>query len=423
MTSCLPSSLQTPGSGRSADVLIVGTGHAGAQAAIALRQQGYAGSVLMVGRDAEPPYERPPLSKDYLAGEKPFQRLYIRPPEFWSENSIELLLGTEVAAVDSTSKIATLRDGGTIRFEHLIWAAGGEPRQLACPGGGLKGVHCVRDKSDVDRIRTAVEQGAARIAVIGAGYVGLEAAATLAKIGCRVTVIEQLNRVLARVAGEDISTFYQEIHRSHGIDIRLGALVESIDGTAGSATGVRLASGDVVACDLVIVGIGISPSIAPLAAAGARTYNGIEVDALCRTSLPGIYAIGDCACYPGPAGNSAMTRLESVQNANDMAITAAKAICGDSQPYAPIPWFWSNQFDLRLQTIGLSAGHDHTVLRGSPADRTFSVVYLKHGRVIALDCVNATRDYVDGRKLVESGAKPSAIKLADSGVRLRDLVN
>jgi 3-phenylpropionate/trans-cinnamate dioxygenase ferredoxin reductase subunit len=397
------------------NIVIVGTGHGGAQAAIALRQHGFTGSILMIGRDSEPPYERPPLSKDYLAGEKPFERILIRPREFWAERDVRLMLETNVSKLDPAAKELTVSGGKTISYDAMIWAAGGDARRLSCPGAQLAGVHAVRDKADTDRLCADLAAGARRAVVIGGGYIGLEAAAVLRKLGCDVVLVEMLDRVLARVAGEDLSRFYEAEHRTHGVAILLKAEVEAIEGGE-RVTGVRLTSGETIECDLVVVGIGIVPSIGPLIAAGAAGANGVEVDPFCRTSLPDIYAIGDCAAHANPYANGAVIRLESVQNANDMANTAARAICGDPQPYEAVPWFWSNQYDLRLQTVGLSLGHDTTVLRGDPAERSFSVIYLRNGQVIALDCVNRTKDYVQGRKLIEARATiaPEALLAAEA---------
>ena len=385
------------------DIVIVGTGHGGAQAAIALRQQGFEGSILMIGRDSEPPYERPPLSKDYLAGEKAFERLLIRPREFWAERQVELMLDTNVAKVDPAAKELTVSGGATVSYGTLIWAAGGDARRLSCPGAQFAGVHAVRDKADTDRLRAELAAGARRAVVIGGGYIGLEAAAVLRKLCCDVVVVEMLDRVLARVAGEDLSRFYEAEHEAHGVTVLLQAEVEAIEGEE-RVTGVRLTSGETIVADIVIVGIGIVPSVGPLIAAGAAGANGVDVDQFCRTSLPDVYAIGDCAAHANAYAGGAVVRLESVQNANDMANAAARAICGDPQPYEAVPWFWSNQYDLRLQTVGLSMGHDTTVLRGEPAERSFSVVYLRGGQVVALDCVNKTKDYAQGRKLVEARA-------------------
>lgn len=404
-----------------ADVVIVGAGHGGAQAAIALRQNGFAGTVLMIGREPELPYERPPLSKEYLAREKTFERITIRPEAFWAEKHITMLLGTEVTALDAAAHEATLGDGRKVRYGHLIWATGGDPRRLSCAGHDLAGVHAVRTRADVDQLMVELDAGAKRAVVIGGGYIGLEAAAVLTKLGCHVTLLEALPRVLARVAGEALSAFFEADHRAHGIDLRTSVQVDHIVGEGGKVSGVKLAEGTLLPADLVIVGIGIIPCVEPLRTAGAEGANGVMVDAECRTSLPDVYAIGDCAAHANAFADGAVIRLESVQNANDMGTTAAKSICGVGAPYHAVPWFWSNQYDLKLQTVGLSTGHDATVLRGDPATRSFSVIYLKAGKVIALDCVNMIKDYVQGRKLVEAGAVIAPEKLADAGTPLKEL--
>jgi 3-phenylpropionate/trans-cinnamate dioxygenase ferredoxin reductase subunit len=405
-----------------ADLVIVGTGHGGTQAAIALRQNGFAGSILMLGRDSAPPYERPPLSKEYLAGEKPFERMLVRPEAFWADREIQLQLGTAVTRLDPAARKLTLSRGGTLGYGTLIWSAGGDPRRLSCPGGDLGGIHAVRDKADADRIKAELEAGADDVVVVGGGYIGLEAAAVLRKRGCKVTLLESQDRVLSRVAGEDLSRFYEDEHRHHGVDLRLSAEVAAIEGDGDRVTGVTLASGETIDCDILVVGIGIVPAVGPLIAAGAAGANGVEVDEFCRTSLPDIYAIGDCAAHANRYAGGAVIRVESVQNAHDMAACAARAICGDPQPYGAVPWFWSNQYDLRLQTVGLSLGHDATVLRGDPKERSFSVVYLKEGRVIALDCVNRTKDYAQGRKLVEARAAIEPELLLDSETDLKAML-
>jgi 3-phenylpropionate/trans-cinnamate dioxygenase ferredoxin reductase subunit len=387
-----------------AEVVIVGTGHGAAQAAIALRQHGFAGSILMVGRDKVPPYERPPLTKDYLTGTKSFERLLIRPEPFWAERGIGLQLGTSVTRVNPAAKTLTISGGKTIGYHTLIWAAGGDPRRLSCPGGHLAGIHTVRDKADTDRLLAELDAGARRVVVIGGGYIGLEAAAVLRGRGCEVTLVEQRERLLSRVAGEDLSRFYEDEHRAHGVELRLSTGIERIAGDGDRVSGVTLDSGETLACEIVVVGIGIVPAIGPLIGAGAAGADGVEVDPYCRTSLPDIFAIGDCAAHANAYADGAVIRLESVQNAHDMANTAALAICGELRAYDALPWFWSNQYDLKLQTVGLSLGHDTTVLRGNPDERSFSVVYLRNERVIALDCVNRTRDYAQGRKLVEARA-------------------
>ncbi|WP_298335562.1 FAD-dependent oxidoreductase [uncultured Erythrobacter sp.] len=410
-------------SATSADVVIVGTGHGGAQAAIALRQQGHEGSILMIGREAHPPYERPPLSKEYLAGDKIWERIMIRPEKFWADKGIELRLGSGVTSIDWMRHSLTLSDGSEIGYRKLIWSAGADPRRLGIPGANLKGIYYVRDRRDADGMMAALEDGAKRAVVIGGGYIGLEAAAVLRKLKCDVTVVEMQDRLLARVAGTAISDFYAEEHKRQGVDIRLSHGVSEVLGQGGQVAGVLLDNDETLPCDMVIVGIGIVPAVAPLIAAGAAGSNGVDVDVFCRTTLDDIFAIGDCAAHANPFANSAVIRLESVQNANDMANTVAKAIMGDKQPYHALPWFWSNQYDLKLQTAGLNIGYDDTIVRGDPATRKFTVVYMKEGRPIAFDCVGTMKDYVQARKLLESGPeKIDPALLADADVPLKEMI-
>jgi 3-phenylpropionate/trans-cinnamate dioxygenase ferredoxin reductase subunit len=402
------------------DVLIVGAGHGGAQAAIALRQQGFEGSIGIVGAEPDPPYERPPLSKDYLAGEKAFERILIRPLAFWEERRIELRLGSAVVSVDPGEHEVTLASGERLGYEAMVWAAGGQPRRLRCEGADSARLHYVRSRADVDRILAELP-GVERVAVVGGGYIGLEAAAVLNKLGKQVTIIEATQRVLVRVAGEPISRFYEAEHRAHGVDVRTSAAVERIVARAAGAVGLHLAGGDEIEADMAIVGIGIDAAVGPLLAAGAEGSNGVHVDAYCRTSIADIYAVGDCAAHKNVFAAGARVRLESVLNASDQAVIAAKAIAGAPDVYSAVPWFWSNQYDLKLQTVGLSHGHDDLVVRGAPAGRSFSVVYLRGGCVAALDCVNAVKDYVQGRLLVLKRSHVPPDALADDSVPLKDL--
>ncbi len=405
---------------RAFDVVIVGAGHAGAQAAIALRQNKFEGSIALIGDEPELPYERPPLSKDYLAGEKTFDRILIRPRQFWAERAVEMLLATCVTSVDPLAHRVTTSAGATIGYRQLIWATGGAPRRLECDGAGLAGVHSVRTRADVDRMIAELD-GVEQAVVIGGGYIGLEATAALTKLGKKVVLLEALDRVLARVAGEPLSRFFEAEHRAHGVDLRLNQAVERIEGEA-RVTGVRLRDGKTIPAQMAVVGIGIVPAVEPLLAAGAEGGNGVAVDAHCRTSLPDIFAAGDCALHANRFADDLPIRLESVQNASDQATVAAKVIAGIPTVYDAVPWFWSNQYDLKLQTVGLSGGHDVAVVRGDPAARGFSVIYLREGRVIALDCVNATRDYVQGRALVTGRIAADRARLADTGLSLKELV-
>ncbi len=401
------------------DALIIGAGHAGAQAAIALRQQGFEGRLAIVGDEAHLPYERPPLSKEFLSREKDFERILIRPAEFWQDKQVEMLLGQRAEAVDAAAHSVALSDGRVLTYGTLVWAAGCAARRLTCEGSDLAGVHVMRVREDAEAVLAALP-GVQQVVIIGGGYIGLEAAAVMAKAGKSVTVLEAQDRVLARVAGEPLSRFYEAEHRAHGVDVRLGARMHGLVGHGGKVSGVAMEDGSVIPAQMVLVGIGVIPSTQPLIAAGAEGSNGVDVDALCRTSLPDVYALGDCAAHANDFAGGSRIRLESVQNAVDQAAVVARAIMGEDRPYRATPWFWSNQYDLRLQTVGLSQGHDQVILRGDPKARAFSVVYLKGGRLIALDCVNATKDYVQGRKLLEAGASPDPALIGDPAVPLND---
>jgi len=403
------------------DVLIVGAGHAGAQAAIALRQQKFEGSIGLMGNEKYPPYERPPLSKEYLAGEKEFDRILLRPESFWAERDIDLLTGCRVSKVDPVDQNVTLTNDGIVSYGKLIWATGGSPRMLDCPGNQARNIHAVRARADVDKIMAALPT-TDKVVVIGGGYIGLEAAAVLTKLGKSVTILEAMNRVLSRVAGESLSRFYEGFHRNKGVTIELEAAVESFTTNAdGMATGVTLSDGRTFDADMFIVGIGIIPETGPLVAAGAAAGNGVDVDRHCRTSLEHIYAIGDCAAHSNRYADGAHIRLESVQNANDQAKVAALDIVGQDCEYDAVPWFWSNQFDLKLQTVGISTGFDDYVVRGNMEEPKFSVIYYRDGKVIALDCVNATKDYVQGRKAVVEGLSLDREELANADIPLKEV--
>lgn len=398
------------------DLLIVGTGQAGAQTAMALRAEGFAGRLLMLGEEDGLPYERPPLSKEYLAGTRTATRLLLRPPAFWDERRIEIRPGTRIAEVRGRSAIA--EDGTRFSFDRLVWAAGGQARRLTCPGADLAGIHLLRTRADADRLLADLAGlGAeANLLVLGGGYVGLEVAATLRGHGRRVTIVEQQPRLLARVAAPPISDFYLEWHRAHGVTVLLDSTIVELRGQ-GRIEAALLDDGRHLAADLLVVGIGLVPSTAPLG------LDPLAVDGHCRTALPGIYAVGDCATHRNTYAGGAAIRLESVQNAVDMAKAAAAHIVhGDAAPpYRACPWFWSNQYDLRLQTVGYAPGHDETVVRGAPESGRWSLVYLKGGAVTAIDCINNPRDYVQGKALVERGARIDPALLADAAVAFRDM--
>ncbi|ORA26280.1 NAD(P)/FAD-dependent oxidoreductase [Mycobacterium aquaticum] len=404
------------------DVLIVGGGHGGTAAAMALRQYGFDGSVGIVNAESTLPYQRPPLSKSFLAGEVGLDRILIRPESFWAENRITLIQGTRVDAVQPAAKVAITDTGESIGYGQLIWAAGSSPRWLdPARDRKLSGVHVVRDVSDTQRLRTDVLNGS-RAVIVGGGYVGLEVAAVLRKLGKPVTVLEAADRVLARVSAEPISQFYEAQHREHGVEIQVGRQVADLEARNGHVNAVHLATGEELPCDVVVIGIGAMPTTAPLIAAGAAAGNGLLVDALCRTSLPGIFAIGDSVAAPNRYAGGATVRLESLQNAADQGVIVARHIAGQPQGDPPVPTFWSDQYDLKLKTVGLNTGYDEVVVRGTPASKSFSVVYLRDGRVTAIDAVNAMKDFAQGKALVRSGADIAPALLADPSRPISDLL-
>ncbi|MDE1180168.1 FAD-dependent oxidoreductase [Paraburkholderia sp.] len=404
------------------DVIIVGAGHAGTHCALALRKAKFEGSIAVVSEESDLPYQRPPLSKEYLAAERSFDEMRFHPQDAWQEREITLIRGQKVQSVDAGAHRIGLENGDSLSYGKLVWAAGGDARRLGCEGAALAGIHVVRKKTDVDAIKSELAD-AQRVVVVGGGYIGLETAAVLRKAGKHVTVVEALDRLLARVAGHALSAFMADEHRAQGVELVLGGVVESFVGENGRVNAVKLADGCEIAADLVIVGIGIAPSVAPLREAGAKGDNGVDVDALCRTSLADVYAIGDCARRANPFASGDAVRVESVQNAVEQAGIVACDITGAAIPATAVPWFWSVQYDLRIQMAGLSNGHDDVIVRGDTTSRSFSIAYLKGQRLIGLDCINATKDFVQGRMLVGGELIADRSGLADPAIALKDLVS
>ncbi|WP_298397655.1 FAD-dependent oxidoreductase [Sphingobium sp.] len=403
------------------DVLIVGGGHAGAQLAITLRQMGFAGSVAIVGAEHVPPYERPPLSKEYLSGAKSFERILIRPESFWGERNVAMILGERVMSVDPGKKRIVTASGRSMGYGSLVWAAGGSPRRLACAGSDASNIHVVRNLADVDAIAAALPQ-VTHVTIVGGGYIGLEAAAVMRKMDKAVTLLEVGPRLLGRVTGEALSAFVDEFHRAKGVDVRTATGLASFETQDGRVVAAVLDNGQRIATDMVIAGIGIVPEVGALQDAGASVANGVMVDACCRTSLPDIFAIGDCAASPNPWADGAHIRVESVQNANDQAKIVANLLMDVDKPVDAMPWFWSNQYDLKLQSVGLSMGHDLQLVRGDRATASFSILYLREGRLIAVDTVNRVKDYVQARALVAAGARLDASLAVDPDIALKDVV-
>jgi len=397
-------------------VVIVGTGHAGGNAAALLRQYGFDGRIVLIGAEPVPPYHRPPLSKAYLKGEADIGRLWLKPPAFYEESRIELKLGAAVRSLDRASRTLTLADGSQVQYDKLILATGSTPRVLTLPGHDLEGVAELRSLADADVLRERLRPGE-RLAVVGAGYIGLEAAAAARQLGHAVTVLEAAPRVLGRVTSETVSAFYAREHRAQGVDLRLDAKIEAFTGEEGKLSGVKLASGEIVPTKLALVGIGVVPDVTLAQDAGIACTNGVQVDGDARTSDPDVFAIGDCSNRPlSHYGRSA--RLESVHNAVEQAKLAAAAIAGKPRPACDAPWFWSDQYDLKLQTVGLLEGYDEAIVRGDPAARRFAVWYLKNRTLLAVDAVNSMPDFLCGKKLVGSGAKLDLDALRDPATDL-----
>lgn len=384
--------------------VIVGAGQAGVQTAVELRALGYTGPVTLLGAEHALPYHRPPLSKAYLTGEKSADSLLMRGPSFFSEQSIALHQGAEVVAIDCRTKSVTINDGQRFGYEHLVLATGAAARPLTCPGSDLDGVTVLRSRADTEALKLRLET-ASRLVVVGGGFIGLEVAASARKLGKQVTVLEMQDRLMARAVGPDVSGFFAQAHRNHGVDLRLGDGIAAIAAQAGAVSGVTTTSGAHLPCDLVLAGIGVSPRTHLAQAAGLAVANGIVVDPHQRTTDPHVFALGDCASFPNPRGGD-MIRLESVQNAVDQAKVVAAGIMGKEACYQAVPWFWSDQYDLKLQMVGLSQAHDHVEERGSRADSRFSVFYFRSGQLVAIDSINRPADHMRGRKLLSAGADP-----------------
>ena len=398
-------------------VAIIGAGQAAAQLIDSLRRRGHAGAITLVG-DEGFPYQRPPLSKKYLAGELGLDRLQLRQPSYFDEQRVELRLGRRATAIDRHAKQVQLVGGATLDYEHLIIATGSHPRRLKMPGADLAGVHYLRSSSDADHLRTEVHVGQ-RAVIIGGGYIGLEVAATLRQLGMEVTVLEMADRVMNRVVAEPVSRYYEREHASHGVKIELGVGVLALQGdTNGRVCAVETNRG-AIAANLVVVGIGVLPTDELAQNAGLACDNGIVVDEYCRTSDPAIFAIGDCSNHPS-AHYGRRVRLESVDNAFEQANTVATNITGTPTKHDRVPWFWSDQYHHKLLIVGLADGHDQAILRGDPANHSFSVCYLRDGEFIAIDTVNMAKDQMAARKLIASRMRPDPNKLADISIALKD---
>ncbi|MDH3273256.1 MAG: FAD-dependent oxidoreductase [Gammaproteobacteria bacterium] len=399
-------------------IAIVGAGHAAGQAIATLIQKKFDGRIVLIGDEPYLPYQRPPLSKKYLAGELATERLYVKPAAFYDDAQIELRLNTHVCNIDRGARQLTTNDDGEVAYDKLILALGSRVRKLQVKGSELEGIHYLRGIADVDAIRAAASTGE-RVVIVGAGYIGLEVAAVCRQRGLDVTVIEMAERVMSRVVSSEVSDFYQKTHNSHGVKLMLSTGLSSFHGN-GKVHSVMTSDGQTLAADFVVIGVGILPNVELAESAGLEVNDGIVVDDQCRTSDSNIYAVGDCTSHPNAIYDMQL-RLESVHNALEQAKTAASNICGVEKHYSQVPWFWSDQYELKLQIAGLSQGYDRAILRGDPESESFSCLYLKDGILIAVDAINAPKDFLQSKVLIAERARIDPQLLANADVALKDL--
>tara|TARA_R110002073_G_scaffold25714_3_gene84898 strand:- start:2214 stop:3425 length:1212 start_codon:yes stop_codon:yes gene_type:complete len=395
-------------------MVIIGGGQGAGQAAASFRQEGYEGEVIILGDEAYPPYQRPPLSKQYLSGELPLEKVFVRPEKFYTDKNVDLRLNTRVEAIDPEKHTVTTTTGDTINYEKLMIATGSRPRILNIEGSDLEGLHYLRTIADVDGIRNAMAENI-NIVIVGGGYIGLEVASVAVTAGNTVSVLEMEDRILQRVTTPEMSAYYHQLHESRGLNILTNTTVSGFKGENGKVTSVMCGDKEIPA-DLVIVGIGIIPNIELAQEAGLACDNGIVVDEHCQTSDPDIYAIGDCSNHPNPLLNRRL-RLESVPNAMEQARVAVDNMLGGEKIYASVPWFWSDQYELKLQMVGFSADGDTQILRGDKSANAFAVFYLKGNTVVAADAVNSPREFMVCKQLYGKEVDPAVLADPDSDLK------
>ena len=403
-------------------IVIAGAGQAAVQTVDTLRRRGFGGQLALVGDEPWLPYQRPPLSKKYLGGGLERERLLIRPAQYFAEHRVQAHLGRRISAIAPRERHVRLDDGLVLPFDALVLATGSRPRRLAVPGADLAGVYCLRTIEDADRIHAECAPGR-RLVIIGGGYIGLEVAATMRGLGLDVTVLEMTSRVMSRVTCPQVSAFYEAEHARAGVRIRCNETVRALHGDpqTGRVRAVLTEHGEEYPAELVLVGVGVVPADELAREAGLDCENGVVTDGHCRTSAEGIYAAGDCASHLNRQYGRHL-RLESVDNAFEQGTTVALNLLGTPTPHDKVPWFWSDQFDLKLIIVGVAYGYDTVILRGAPAARSFSACYLRGGELIAIDSINAPKDQMAARKLIAAHARPDPARLADSAIALRDTV-
>ena len=398
-------------------IVVIGAGQAGAALTAKLRALGFDGRLTLIGEEPAAPYQRPPLSKKYMLGEMALERMFLRPESFYADQRIELITNQRVAAIDPEAKTLLLEGGEAMRWDKLALTTGSDPIRLpGAIGGDLDGVYTMRTLADADAMAAEFRPGR-RVLIVGGGYIGLEAAAVAAKKGLQVVLVELAERILQRVAAPETSDYFRELHRGHGVDLREGVGLTELTGADGRVTGATLSDGSALEIDFAIVGVGIRPATALAEAAGLEIDNGIRVDALGQTSAADIYAAGDCTSFPWRGGR---IRLESVPNAIDQAEAAAAAMLGGTEPYVAKPWFWSDQYDVKLQIAGLNAGYDSVVARRTETSASFW--YFRGARLLAVDAMNDPRAYMAGKRMIDGDRSPDKSALADPAADLKALV-
>ena len=400
-------------------VVIVGAGQAGGELAFTLRSKGYPGSVTLIGREPHLPYQRPPLSKDFLLGKTGVDSLFVRPASAYDKHDIDRLLDVEVTHIDRTTKAVICSTGEHLAYDKLVLATGGTARKCALPGSDKPNAYSLRSMADAERLQRALD-GVKTLVIVGGGYIGLEIAAAATTLGVATTILEAAPRILTRTTGPEVATFFEEQHRGRGVDVRTSARVVALHGDT-AVDEIELAGGERLACDAVIFGIGLIPETTLASNAGLDTVNGVRVDTGMRTSDPDILAVGDCAESEHTLYDRHI-RLESVPNALEQARVAAATICGDPVEYTAVPWFWSDQYDLKFQAVGLSTGYDEVVIRGCLTDNSFLACYLKRGEVISVDAVNRPAEFMVAKRLIKQRASVDRAALADDAVPLKSLL-